>query len=234
MKLTCKLTMLGKEFEKVKMKYGVFAGLSGIYKNSAYCIKEDCLFYLEDGILNLVEGPISDERISELEKRYLADICKRKKGEYWAEFRKKAFEARGKKSRLWLFCDRMTSAEDSAEELFRYINENPVEGVETAFIIRADSPDYERLRALGRVIPFDSDEHYSAMLEADKVISSAADAAVIQPFGKGHRFVKDLINFDFIFLQHGVIKETYQDGFIAAVKILNFLLHLQSAKEKQY
>lgn len=44
-------------------------------------------------------------------------------------------------------------------------------------------------------------------LLADKIVSSQADEFLTNAFGKMSQFYRDLYNFDFVFLQHGIIKD---------------------------
>ena len=88
--------------------------------------------------------------------------------------------------------------------LFAYLQDHPLEGVETYFVINEDSPDYERMKEIGKVVPYNSDEHKKLHLVADKIISSAADDFVINCFGKLRWAVQAFLHYDFVFLQHGI------------------------------
>ena len=63
----------------------------------------------------------------------------------------------------------------------------------------------------GRVVEPLSYEHKLLFLLAEKNISAQADIYVTNPFGKSRRAVHDLMKSDFIFLQHGVIKDDLSD-----------------------
>lgn len=110
--------------------------------------------------------------------------------------------------RIWLFMDRVDKADDNAEHLFRYIrnNKNKKHRIKTYFIIKENSDDFERIGKLGEVVPFGSYKHKLLYLLSDKVISSHADEWVINPFFGMADYYKDLMQFDFIFLQHGITK----------------------------
>jgi CDP-glycerol glycerophosphotransferase (TagB/SpsB family) len=45
------------------------------------------------------------------------------------------------------------------------------------------------------------------ILSCDKLISSHADGFIINPFGRWGKYFTDLYTYDFIFLQHGIIKD---------------------------
>lgn len=113
---------------------------------------------------------------------------------------------RSKRKPIWLFMDRVNKADDNAEVLFEYAMKQD-DGIDKYFIINSDCPDYQRLQKIGPVIPYGSKKHKLFMLLADKLISSHADEFVLNPFGKAKSSYKDLMDYDFIFLQHGVIKD---------------------------
>lgn len=110
------------------------------------------------------------------------------------------------KKPIWLFMDRVNKADDNAEALFEYaVKQN--DGIEKYFVIDKNCEDYNRLKKIGNVIPFGSRKHKMYMLLANKFISSHADEFIFNPFNKRKTFYKDLLDFEFIFLQHGIIKD---------------------------
>lgn len=104
---------------------------------------------------------------------------------------------------LWLLCDTRYEAGDNAFWLFQYIRNNkPNEDV--VFALDKESKDYEKVCALGQVIPYGSFKHWVYYLAADKNVSSqkmgkpnAAVCYVLEVFG--------LLNNKRAFLQHGII-----------------------------
>lgn len=208
MQLIPRITVDGLGTAEHNFTFGKFAMLDENYPNTSYCIRDGVMFSLLDGVLYIKTNIPEENSNDEMEHLHQTELLKSEDGAKWVELRKKVLANKKNKTKeLWLFCDRMTSAEDSAEEFFKYVNSRKNSNIETVFIIREDCPDYERLQQFGRVIPFKSFEHYEAFLMADKVISSAADEYVINPFEKANRFVRDLCEADFIFPQHGVIKD---------------------------
>lgn len=188
----------------MKLKFGPFALISEKLDNN-YCIKEGRLYYCRNNTL-FIENTDESMR-APLEEKLCEELEKTEAGKKWIPYRQYAIEHMQDSENLWLFTDRATSAEDSGEEFWRFLINHPVEDVETAFIIRKDEPDYRRLTEVGRVIPFESEEHFYAMLRAEYVISSSGDNWVMNPFGKDLKYVKDLLHAKFVFLQHGVIKD---------------------------
>ena len=102
----------------------------------------------------------------------------------------------------WLFIDRDIQADDNAEHLYRYIKGN-YPNINAFFILRRESHDWNRLERDGfRLIPFGSILHKSLFLNAKYLISSHADNYIVNFLP--NRYFRDLINFKYIFLQHGV------------------------------
>ncbi|UTX53523.1 CDP-glycerol glycerophosphotransferase family protein [Leucobacter aridicollis] len=101
----------------------------------------------------------------------------------------------------WVFIDRDTDANDSAEDLYRWTAANRPE-VNSWFLIRKTSADWERLEADGvRLIPYGTLRHWAALANAAHLASSHADRFISHSVpGKIRRGYK------FTFLQHGVIK----------------------------
>lgn len=207
MNLSLFASIAGSPFMEQKQIFGRYALLNEKCPDSSYAIREEVLFYLKEGHLCLKKIPKDFDR-SELEEKYINDIKKKKNSEKWVKYRRMANDKGKESNKIWLLFDRITSAEDSAEEVFRYLKEHPVENVTPAFVIREDVPDFERLKQFGKVIPFGSDEHKWATLHADKYISASGEARYYFPFeGEDYKYLNDLLTSDFVFVEHGVIKD---------------------------
>lgn len=115
--------------------------------------------------------------------------------------------SRKEDNQIWLISDRPMMGGDNGEALFRYLSSNPINGVETYFVLRSDSPDYEKLSALGNVVQYGSKKHIRLQNRAAFVISSAADEFVINRFGSLRYVLKSVGGARFVFLQHGVTKD---------------------------
>ncbi len=102
------------------------------------------------------------------------------------------------KSNIWLFADRDYEADDNAEHLYRYIMQNHPEQ-KIVFALRKESLDWERLEKEGfNLVEFGSLEFERIIKKASKVISSHSDEYLIRYITPRQQF---------IFLQHGVIKD---------------------------
>lgn len=111
------------------------------------------------------------------------------------------------KREKWIMSDRIVKAGDNAEALFAHIEKLHRDDVDAKFIISHDVEDYARMKSFGPVLKYGTWKAQYEQLTADKIISSAADEYVINPFGKWGKYLKGLRHFDFVFLQHGVTKD---------------------------
>ncbi len=103
----------------------------------------------------------------------------------------------------WLLMDKNTEANDSAEELYRWIRANrPAQNI--WFTVNAGTPDYRRLQKDGfRLVAYGSFRWRVLLLSSSMVVSSHADAYVTNPLPR-KRFGAP--QYSFVFLQHGIIK----------------------------
>ncbi|QQG50894.1 MAG: CDP-glycerol glycerophosphotransferase family protein [Candidatus Saccharibacteria bacterium] len=108
---------------------------------------------------------------------------------------------------IWIISDRIMAADDSGEILFRYIASRPDVNARIYFAISKKSSEYAALTKYGKVVDYGGVYYKILFLLSDKIISSEAADYVINPFrGYVGDFV-DLFRFDFVFLQHGIIKD---------------------------
>lgn len=102
----------------------------------------------------------------------------------------------------WIIMDRDTQADDNGEHFFRYMKAHHPDQ-KCYFVLRQDSPDWDRLKADGfNLLNFGSPEHERILRKCSKIISSHADPYVHSYFGDNFFRSKD-----YIFLQHGVTKD---------------------------
>lgn len=102
----------------------------------------------------------------------------------------------------WILMDRDTRADDNAEHLYRYIrSQHPEQDI--YYVLSNKSHDWKRLKKDNfNLLNFGSFEHKKLLKTASKVISSHIDKYVNDYFSDG-----SMLNQQFIFLQHGVIKD---------------------------
>lgn len=191
----------------IKLKFTRFSKLSNefgnsYYSNHNYCIRE------EDHSLVINKTSMIDKIYREL--KFLKELYKSKGiGSKKAILARMAYNLgkiyfRNKK--IWLIMDRQDKADDNAEHLFKYaLKKN--DNIKKYFVIKKDSKDYKRLLKLGPVIPFGSYKHKLWHLLADKIISSHHEEQLNNPFLSLEKYYRDIMDFDFIFLQHGITKD---------------------------
>ncbi len=115
---------------------------------------------------------------------------------------------RGK--RIWLVSDRFEKAGDNGEAFFKFLStkrkELKKQNIVPIFIISKYSSDKRRLRKYGRVMHFEDKNYPAYFLRAEKIISSSGGEFTINPFDANSRkYFVDLMKFEYVFLQHGVI-----------------------------
>jgi glycosyltransferase involved in cell wall biosynthesis len=105
----------------------------------------------------------------------------------------------------WVLMDRIHDANDSAETLFHYLRDHRPD-INAWFVLEEGTPDWNRLQQDGcdRLVAHGSLKWKLLMLNCEKLISSHIDVPVHQP-----PEILELRppNWDFVFLQHGVIKD---------------------------
>lgn len=115
---------------------------------------------------------------------------------------------KAKKSKFYLFNDRLLYGDDNAEELFKYINKNhPKFAKKCYFVLDKESKSINRIRKIGKVLKYKSISHKIKFLNSRIVISSHSSylGNCFNPFDKEEMEIyKDIINKKFVFLQHGI------------------------------
>jgi len=108
-----------------------------------------------------------------------------------------------------LINDRALKAGDNGEALFRYICQNEPELTKyTYFVISKNSPDFSRLKKFGKVVALGSLKHKLLFLNASHIYSSHTMFEYFNAFdNKNVNYYKDLFNYKFIWLQHGITKD---------------------------
>lgn len=120
----------------------------------------------------------------------------------------------------WLLMDRDTQADDNAEHLYRYIQRNRPD-INAWFVLRKTSHDWQRLKKEGfRLLAFGSEWHKLALLNARHLISSNVDYYITH-YLTGYDY-RDLVKWDFTFLQHGVTKDDLS-GWLNGKPIRHFI-----------
>lgn len=104
---------------------------------------------------------------------------------------------------FWLICEEKNEARDNGYWLYRWIRENkPKQKI--AYAVNKNSPDYNKVKGLGKVISYGTISHWFWYIVADKNISSQKggkpNAAVCYFFEVVLKMRKN----NRVFLQHGI------------------------------
>ncbi|WP_353463065.1 CDP-glycerol glycerophosphotransferase family protein [Mammaliicoccus sciuri] len=136
--------------------------------------------------------------------------------------------------KIWLFIDRLDKAGDNAEALFDYVYNNKKD-VTPFFLINASSQDYIKLQKKygPNVVGFNSKKHHLLMFKAEKVFSSHSEAYLNNPFGTiNGKFIRELLDFEFIFLQHGILQNDLSNLLHKRNKPMDYFI-TSAKKEKE-
>lgn len=125
--------------------------------------------------------------------------------------------------KIWIFIDRVDMAGDNAECLFKYVIENNRE-VSPYFAVNKQSSDYSRIKKFGRVLNHVTYMSKIYYLHADKVISSQVDDNAMNPFGGQEQYYRGLLNYDKVFLQHGIIQSDFTNWLNKYKKDINLFI----------
>lgn len=110
---------------------------------------------------------------------------------------------------IWIICEKRNEARDNGYHLFKYLKDKHQE-VNSYYVITKDSPDLDKVEALGDVLYANTWKHCIYYLAAERDISSQAYGAYPFNFNlKEILFIQKLKNplCKTVFLQHGIIKD---------------------------
>lgn len=195
--------------KKVKLdpSFQAFGKLNGDLPHTYYAHAKYLIKYENHRIKCLRRRPTT-HLMAEL--RYLGDLLKRRKGRialcrcayYWERlFTRKP---------IWLISDRTDMAGDNGEQFFRYMNRiKEKNNYQLYFVLSETCRDFSRLKQYGKVLSLESAKYKRKFLLADKILSSQAGQLIQNAFGDDKDYLQDLFDFDFVFLQHGIIKDDF-------------------------
>jgi CDP-glycerol glycerophosphotransferase (TagB/SpsB family) len=112
--------------------------------------------------------------------------------------------------KIWLISDRIQYANDNGEAFFEYVMNNKKDNKHKYyFIIKKGCKDYKRLKENypKNVIAYNSFKYKILFLKASKIVSAHADDYITNAFGKSKKYMTDMYNFKYVFLQHGITKD---------------------------
>ena len=177
------------------------SGFNGYYRYNNIIFK-----YIENRITLF---PYSENLEEQFENLYRIELKKIKKYNI-IKLRNKTIEYRKKnnnKDHIWIITDRRDKAGDNGEYFFRYLKSKKLYKIKVYFAIEKNCSDFKNLNVLGDIIDLNSEIYIDKFIKADKIISSISNTWVTNPFENDYKYIRDLLHFESIFLQHGIIKD---------------------------
>ena len=207
-KLSFVIEYKGDYKSKANIVFGKFAKITSTIKNSYYSKGKFLLRYTNNNII--VKRKTKKEKLK-YEIRLLKELKSYKK--YSIILYRILYYVMKKinKKEIWLISDRENFARDNGEAFFEYVMSLKDKNKLVYFVLSPKCKDYRRIKKIGKVIKSGTIKHKLYFLLASKVISSQANEKDLNIFMDQINTVKDLYKFDFIFLQHGIIKDDLSD-----------------------
>lgn len=185
--------------------YGKFCRLTHVM-DSSYAIYGNYILRAKGKTIYIQKK--NKKRYHKCERRYCMELVRKLRfKELYYRLAVRVLRKLHKGKKIWLLSDRINLARDNGEALFRYLNKIDTGDVQPYFDISKQCEDYERMKQIGKVIPHDSMKYRLYFLAADKIISAHIDEYVINAFDKSRDYMKNLFQFGFVFLQHGLTKD---------------------------
>ena len=216
------LSYLGLNIEIFPL-FGEFSHLTNI-NNSYYICNEYILKILNKRLIIFeydIKLKINFEKqySSELEKFKKQDVIKLRQ---YMKYRNKI--KKNLNYKIWIINDRYDKAGDNGEYFFRYLKFKKPIGIKIYFAIDKNCSDYKRLQILESIIDFNSKKYKNIFLEADKLITSVYNNFIYNPFMKYDSYVRDLFDFDLIFLPNIYINDDKITNIINFDQLYNILI----------
>lgn len=111
-----------------------------------------------------------------------------------------------KRKKVWLYCDNNGNIDNAYYQFKHDIKKN--DGIERYYVYHSSLDKIKDKFTLDEqkyLLKFKSFKHKMLFIKSDKVLSSFSDLQVYCPFNKGIRWYRDLMRYDFIYLQHGIL-----------------------------
>lgn len=174
--------------------------------------------YYEDWALNIAEKRklkivrMTPALRAKREKDYQAELLRRKKANMPGagkalELRKKYFQLKKEDTnrRIWITFDKLYKAGDNGEYMYEYVAAQE-DGIDIRYIIKEDSPDYERMLEKGdKLLVWGTDETLLTTLLAEAILTTHTNIISYTGFDKDLiPYICDLFNSVNICIQHGL------------------------------
>lgn len=158
------------------------------------------------------------KKYRKIEKKLISELWSSKSK--WSAIYRRLYRFMSKfiKKEIWLISDRPYKAGDNGEAFFRYMQTVDNKNLKTYFVLEKSSEDYEKMKSVGKVVPYGSLKYKMLSLFCTNIISSQASDYIVNPFGMYKKYLVDLYHFNFTFLQHGITKDDISDWLNRASK----------------
>lgn len=158
--------------------------------------RKNCLIYFKEESLYISNPKNSLFRNLKISKMWVAKKKRIPKLRFLSRMKKKFI----------LVEDRPKKAGDNGQALFEYIMKNNPRGIKkvTYFVLDKKSPEYEKIKKFGHVISPGSFMHKYLFLNSKAIFSSHNARVFYNPFEKNLYKYSDLLDYKFIWLQHGI------------------------------
>ncbi|MCQ2567162.1 MAG: bifunctional glycosyltransferase family 2 protein/CDP-glycerol:glycerophosphate glycerophosphotransferase [Mogibacterium sp.] len=204
----------GEKAQKVTLKKGAFSRLSKL--EGSYFVSDNKIIYHQNNSIIITEKTLKKQVSRNI--RLIKEIRSLRVDCALAIRRHAKLLRIGKP--IWLIYDRADRAGDNAEALFKFLQKtNAKKKYRLVFAVSKRSSDYGRMKQFGKVVDWESERFKEYFIAADKIISSqwsygSGNGATtritnptLNPFGEDRYVYQDLLNSDFVFLQHGITKD---------------------------
>jgi len=209
-----------------KLKFEAYSKLHSRYRYSYYT-KENYIITSKNDIIKINTKTGFKHFKSEI--LYMLQLVKHKKCSVFfyrlAYYITKPFVQKP----IWIVSDRPDTANDNGFQMFQYLVQNEKDA-NVYFSIDKKAKDFQKVKKVGKILKFDSLRYKIKFLHASKIISSQANEFTINAFIKEKQCMKDLYKFDFVFLQHGIIKDDLSEWLHKQNK--NIKLFVTSSKKE--
>ncbi len=186
-----------------QLRFGDFSNIQKVIKNGYRVLENHVLLAVGNSIvirkyskyehikreMKYLHSIYTDKRFDVLRTRLVYRIYR-----FW--FRRK---------QVWLLMDRSISAGDNADYLYRYINKYGDRKIVPYFVVSKTDSRYFELKKVGRVVEFGTFKHGIIYLLSKKLVSSHYDEYLINNFGKDGIYYRDIYNYEFNFIGHGIM-----------------------------
>lgn len=183
-------------------KLGKFSRVVNGFHRS-YFHEQNHIVCYENGMFQI--GKYSKARHLRLELSYMKELTRKKHRDVVAIRALYYLSGLFRRKPVWLVSDRPYLAGDNGEHMFRFLQStDAVKRNDICFVIQKDSPDFARIRSMGKVLAYRSLSHKIRYLRSTFILGSTYNELMTNLFGKKSMYYRDLRRFGFVFLRHGV------------------------------